>query len=298
MITRDRLLFYPFPITANDSHIESPKIYVRRMAKDAATCVLRKLVHRHTFFEIVWLLKDNATFFCDFQSYSLDAGTLAFISPGQVHAWDSDLEKVDGIAIFFSLDLFSLYGRGPQFLQELPFYYTPDLPFLKVEQDKRPIFDHLFTTALDRNLAGGEKRDELLLAYLNVALVEALRLYEAVPKRSPVDASFHLSREFRLAAERYYLERKKVQEYAGMLGVTTNHLVKTVRKTMGMTPGQILRDRLMLEAKRMLVHTPGSIAEIAHELAFNDPSQFGHWFRNIQGDSPGRFRQQFTIPQI
>ncbi len=297
MITRDRL-FYPFPITPDDSHIESPKIYVRRIAKDEVTCVLRKLVHRHTFFEIVWLLKDNATLFCDFQSHSLDAGTLAFISPGQVHAWDINLEKADGIAIFFSLDLFSLYGRGPQFLQELPFYYTHDLPFLKVEKDKRFIFDHLFTTALDRNLVGGEKRDELLLAYLNVALVEVLRLYETSPKRSPVDASFHLSREFRLAAEQYYLERKKVQEYAGMLGVTTNHLVKTVRKTMGMTPGKILRDRLMLEAKRLLVHTPDSIAEIAHELAFSDPSQFGHWFRNIQGASPGRFRQQFTVPQI
>ncbi len=297
MTTRDRL-FYPFPITPDDSHIKSPKIYVRRVAKDEATCVLRKLVHRHTFFEIGWLLKGNATFFCDFQSYSLDAGTLAFISPGQVHVWDVNPEKAEGITIFFSLDIFSLYGRGPQFLQELPFYYTSDLPFLKVEQDKRPIFDHLFTTALDRNLVQGEKRDELLLAYLNVVLVEALRLYEASPKRSPADASLHLSREFRIAAEQYYLERKKVQEYAGMLGVTTNHLVKTVRKAMGMTPGQILRDRLMLEAKRLLVHTPGSIAEIAHELAFSAPSQFGRWFRTMEGTSPGRFRQQFTIPQI
>lgn len=296
MTTRDRL-FSPFPITSDDSHIESPKIYVRRFAKDEATCALRKLVHRHTFFEISWLVKGDAILFCDFQSYSLDAGTLAFISPGQVHAWDVNLERAEGIAIFFSLDLFSLDGRGPQFLQELPFY-TPDLPFLKVEQDKRPIFDHLFTTALDRNLAGGEKREELLLAYLNVVLVEALRLYEASPKRSPADASFHLSREFRMAAEQYYLERKQVQEYAGMLGVTTNHLVKTVRKTLGMTPGQILRDRLMLEAKRLLVHTSDSISEIARELAFSAPSQFGHWFRNMEGTSPGRFRQQFTIPQI
>ncbi len=191
MTTRDHL-FYPFPINPDDSHIESPKIYVRRLAKDEATCVFRKLVHRHTFFEIVWLLKDNATLFCDFQSHSLHAGTLAFISPGQIHAWDMNPEKSEGIAIFFSLDLFSLYGRGPQFLQELPFYYTSDLPILKVEKDKRAIFDHLFTTAFDRNLLGGEKRDELLLAYLNVALIEALRLYEAGPERSPVDASFQI----------------------------------------------------------------------------------------------------------
>ena len=51
MTTRNRL-FYPFPITPDDSHIELPKIYVRRCAKDEATCVLRKLAHRHTFFEV------------------------------------------------------------------------------------------------------------------------------------------------------------------------------------------------------------------------------------------------------
>ena len=96
--------------------------------------------------------------------------------------------------------------------------------------------------------------------------------------------------------EQHYLKRRQVKVYADMLGVTANHLVETVRQTTGMTPGRILSDRLMLEAKRLLVHTQQSLSEIAYHLAFSDPSQFGRWFKNTGGLSPGKFRQEFSVP--
>ena len=137
----------------------------------------------------------------------------------------------------------------------------------------------------------------LLRAYLNLILVEAQNAIQTKPalqtKKPP--APIRLTRKFRLAVESDYIERKQVQDYADQLGVTTNHLVETVRESSGFTPKQIIQERLLLEAKRLLAYLTLSAAEIGSELSFRNPSQFGRWFRTNAGVAPGQFRQQIAI---
>jgi AraC-like DNA-binding protein len=98
--------------------------------------------------------------------------------------------------------------------------------------------------------------------------------------------------------EQHYRGRKQVRDYAELLGVTPNHLVETVRRTLGKTPGQLLSARLLLEAKRLLVYTPQTVAEIGYALNFTSPAQFGRWFQNLEGCPPGHFRQTFVAQQV
>lgn len=294
MQTKNRM-FQPF-LASDDDKTPSSDIYIKGITDELATCPFRKQVHRHTFFEIIWLARGRVSFFCDFQNYALDAGALALISPGQVHTMNPKQSDTQLIIIGFTSDLFSLYGRGSQFLEELPFNDNKAYPYIDIKEEQLPVFENLFTMARERYLEGGPKSDELLLAYLNVVLIEALQIYETSPKHSGMDAPKSLTQNFRIAIEQHYLKRRQVKVYADMLGVTANHLVETVRQTTGMTPGRILSDRLMLEAKRLLVHTQQSLSEIAYHLAFSDPSQFGRWFKNTGGLSPGKFRQEFTVP--
>jgi AraC-like DNA-binding protein len=81
-----------------------------------------------------------------------------------------------------------------------------------------------------------------------------------------------------------------------MLGVTTSHLVETVRQATGMTPGEMLHNRLVLEAKRMLVYSDYSAAEIALKLSFSSASHFGQWFRKMTDLTPREFRETFQNP--
>ena len=297
MGTDQKYQFLPFPITKAVS-TERPYASVRQFGSDLMTCPFRKRVHRHVFFEVAWLSRGELSFFVDFKAYRLTAGTLIFISPGQVHTLDGDEKDVELTIISFTPDLFSLYGAGFEFLSNLPFYYTTVPPFMQIEPVQQATFDHLFATILRKYDADGPRRVELLCSYLNIIFLEALDMYEAAPTQPPINASIELTHYFRLATERHFVERKQVQAYAELLGVTANHLVKTVRETTGMTPGQILNTRLALEAKRLLVNTADSSATIAHKLAFKNPSQFGRWFKNIEGVSPGQFREQFTVPRM
>ena len=82
-----------------------------------------------------------------------------------------------------------------------------------------------------------------------------------------------------------------MQEYASLLGVTTNHLVKTVRQTTHTTPKQMLQARLLLEAKRLLVHTPYPVNQISDLLQFQNSTSFARWFKNQTAQTPSQFRQ-------
>src|SRR5208282_3886417 len=63
-----------------------------------------------------------------------------------------------------------------------------------------------------------------------------------------------------------------VRDYAKMLGVTPSHLSEALRLETGLTAGDLIRARLLLEAKRLLLHSELTIAEIGYELGFEDPS--------------------------
>ncbi len=255
-------------------------------------------VHRHDFFALVWLLQGQARLFVDFQYYNIKKGTLVCIAPGQVHAWENEL---DGKEIGFGFDK-GLYIKQNQ---DFPFFLyslqqKSDSPYiLDVPASRYDFFDFVFSTALDRCDAVSDpgSYDETLLTYLNVVLLEMRRLQTEPMKNSSVsfNAASRLVRDFYQLVDKHYLERKKVYELAKILGVTANHLVQTVREKAEKTPGRIVTERLVLEAKRQLIHTLYSISEIAFSLSFTSPSQFTRWFKNEVGLTPGQFREDFIV---
>jgi len=262
------------------------------------TCCTR--VHRHDYFTLVWLGHGRADLFVDFAYHELSPGSLVCIAPGQVHAWDNKGEKSE-IGIAFSEEFFLLQGQKfPTFLLDVTSKANEPL-IVDVESEKRSLFNALFSAAQHscNEEENPRKYEQTLLTYLNVALLELSRLAPPMllgeTAAAGHNAPSRLARAFEAAVETHYLNRMKVHEFAALLGVSTNHLVQTVREQTDKTPGRILDQRLVLEAKRLLVHTTESLAEIAFALAFPSPSQFGRWFKKHASMSPGEFRRRFAV---
>lgn len=160
-------------------------------------------------------------------------------------------------------------------MSKSPLHLVTAPPYLQLDNGAGTRVDHLFRTLLRHFLAHGKEQEQLLRAYLTVLLAEAQDLYVGAPVETIDNAATQLRKAFRRAVERHYIERKQVQDYADLLGVTANHLVKTVRETTGATPGQIIQDRLLLEAKRLLAHSHASISDISQQLAFQGHRNLG-----------------------
>jgi AraC-like DNA-binding protein len=125
---------------------------------------------------------------------------------------------------------------------------------------------------------------------MNILLIYLQRFYEDVykPKTSPKNAQ--LVRRFKQAISTSFQSEHSVETYADTLGVSPGHLRDIVRATTGLTPGQMIRDRLIIEAKRLLLYSEMTVAEIGYALSFDDPSYFGRFFKRETKKSPKQFR--------
>ena len=236
-------------------------------------------------------------YFVDFYDYTVPSGALTFISPGQVHRWHGVEKTAELLVIGFTPELFALDMLDVQkILINLTLLVERAAPIYPVPDEKKSLFQLHFSTALARVQEQPDHAETLIRAYLNLILVEAQNLIASNPAPALIpSAPLRLARRFRLDVERHYMERRQVREYADRLGVTTSHLVETVREITGSTPKRIMQDRLLLEAKRLLAYSSLSAAEIGHELSFPNSDQFGRWFKSNAGVAPGQFRHQLFM---
>lgn len=101
-----------------------------------------------------------------------------------------------------------------------------------------------------------------------------------------------LAARFREAVEVHHREERSLDAYAADLGVTPARLRAACRAATGASPGRILRDRRLLEAKRALLYSDLGIAEVAYSLGFADPAYFSRFFAKGTGEAPRAFRER------
>jgi AraC family transcriptional activator of pobA len=122
------------------------------------------------------------------------------------------------------------------------------------------------------------------------------RLNQGSGNKGPASYNQILLKNFQKLIELHYTRLKLPKDYAGMLYITPNHLNAVCKDILGMQAGEVIRNRAMLEAKRLLTNPQLTISEIAFELNFNDNSYFTKFFKKFEGITPEEFRKN-TINQ-
>ncbi|QQN73534.1 helix-turn-helix domain-containing protein [Croceicoccus sp. YJ47] len=95
---------------------------------------------------------------------------------------------------------------------------------------------------------------------------------------------------YRELVERRFAFREPVAAHAAALHVSESALRDACARVAGKSPARIQDDRSLLEAKRLLIYSHLSIAEVGYALGFADPAYFSRFFRRNEGDTPSRFR--------
>lgn len=108
---------------------------------------------------------------------------------------------------------------------------------------------------------------------------------------APPSARAELVDRFLELIETKYREQPDIETLSSALNVTQVQLRRACRETMGLSPLGILHDRIAAEAKRCLIYTTMSVAEIGYSLGFEDAAYFTRFFTKVLGVTPTKFRQ-------
>ncbi|WP_427023616.1 helix-turn-helix domain-containing protein [Aureimonas ureilytica] len=149
--------------------------------------------------------------------------------------------------------------------------------------------------ALADELAGGATaRRGALVAHVTLVLVALARAREGEPTPLQTQPGQHaeIVARFREAVEESFHTQAELDTYCRRLGITMGRLRLACRAVADTTPGRIVADRLMLEARRALVYSDRPVCDIAYALGFTDPAYFARAFARDVGQSPTSFRRR------
>lgn len=251
--------------------------------------------HRHDFYEVLYVTGGAGTHYIDFNAYPIEPNTFYFISPGQVHYWETTV-PIEGEILVFTSDFLLLAPADYMVLHELSFFHTVEgHPTLKLDAAQQPQIVGLLDAIAAEFKVHDFRAASVLRAYLHVLLVQIQRiceLQEGIPEKASDKLAQPITRQFKRLIAQKVVTGQSVQDYASELGVSVNHLNHIVKETTGRTPGQLIRQEVVLEAKRLFQHTNLTATEIAYRLGFTDPSYFGRYFKRETDLTPNQFRKR------
>jgi AraC-like DNA-binding protein len=247
--------------------------------------------HRHPHFEIFWVRQGQATLSLDFESIEVRGPCLMIVGPGEVHAWQQTREITGSVvmvdAAFMAQSNFHLaFGSVALLLEQA------GRRSLALNPAENALVGNFFSLIRPGADSPNFERREVLKALLLVLFNGVARLRPGPGDKFRAATLSPVTRDFQSALRSECPRLTTVKEYAGYLKVSRSFLHKSVLRDTGRPPSDLIRDRLLLEAKRLLRHTSESPAEIGRRLGFSGGGYFSAYFQSHTQRSLNDFRLQ------
>lgn len=253
--------------------------------------------HRHDFYAAVLFTGGKGIHEIDFQKYEVSEGSLFFLSPGQIHSWELS-EDIDGYIFFCSQEFYEMHYVS-QKLRNFPFFGSVSFPRkLQLDAGELEKTDHLFQLLGKEFKSQHVMKDGLILSLMSQVFINATRFFSKnvdVQSSSASLSYFKHYQEFENLLEQYFTSQKSIAYYASLLGITPKHLNRIVQTVVQKTATDAITERVVLEAKRMLIYLEESLVEIAFRLGYEEYSYFVRVFRKSSGMTPTQFMRKYKV---
>lgn len=258
------------------------------------------LPHRHSYYTIVAVKKGTGTHTIDFKSFLIKNYSIHFVYPGQIHQFVTS-SRPNGWVMNFSPEFILQNNIAQDIINSVYLYNTSgDSPPLNVTETEFESFENIIRqiqTYSNKNIVFKyEALGALLkLFFINTTSICSFQKNDTLNNAIGIN---HLLVNFKNCIEKQYKTTHKVTDYAYKLNVSSDYLNKNIKAQTGKSAKEFIQERVVLEAKRMLLFTNKSNKELAYQLGFEEPAHFNNFFKKLTGYTPGKFREKSSINNI
>ena len=256
-----------------------------------------RLTHRYEFHTLVCVTQGKCTQMVDFKSISCEPGSLLVVRAGQAHNYGHG-EDWEGWNVLFR----------PEFILPNATASSTTSHDLKAALHLEKLHEHMVLSSQELSTVTGliqQMREDTLMdasqeevnALLRHQLHSLLARLSILQGRRQVQDSLispalQRFRRFQQLVEQNFARWHQVADYASRLGYTEKTLARAVMTSMDMSAKVYIAARIVLEAKRLLVHTDLSVVAIAEKLGFDEPTNFSKFFKREAACTPAEFRRR------
>jgi AraC family transcriptional activator of pobA len=248
--------------------------------------------HRAQFYHIIWIKKGKGIHFVDFNPIKVVDNMLIFIPQNSVNRFDPDGEY-EGKTIIFTDEFFCKNESDIQYLRStMLFSDLYDIATINVQCEDKELSKTLEIMENEFLRSKDNVQSNILHNLLHVFLLQAereIRKQGFKELKSGINLNYLI--QFKDFLEENFKEIKSVNQYADKLSISEKQLHKATTSLIDKTPKQVIDERILLEAKRLLAHSNLSIKEIAYDLGYEEPTNFIKYFKKHAESTPSEFRE-------
>ncbi|MEA4917978.1 AraC family transcriptional regulator [Proteiniphilum sp.] len=249
--------------------------------------------HRHSFYQIIWFISGKGKHYVDFNEYEVKENSLFFVSKGQIHYFDNN--SYEGCIIHFNESFVAEDENYINiFLNHNIFHSFEKEPFFTInEQDTKEFHNIVNQLQAEMWVTSQFAHAEYLkhLLHLFLILIQRFGVKRDCDGLSMNNPSHTYFVRFRKLLEENYHAIHTVNDYAGLLNISSKTLTNCTKEISSQTPLEIINDRILLEARRLLAYSDKNVNEIGFDLGFEDPSYFAKFFKRQMKMLPRDFRK-------
>jgi AraC-like DNA-binding protein len=232
----------------------------------------------------------------DFSTYSTRQPTLFFVAPNQ-YLKIEQAGREAGHFIFYNRDFYCIQLHDNEVACDgLLFNNINNMPMVAIPKEEHTYFDSLFSRIEEEFELDDTSLEEMIRTYLKQLLIRATRQWKKqhlTTSATEQNNGLEFFRKFTLLVDAHYKQKHTVADYADVLAMAPKTVTHKFKRLKLPQPNEIIKNRIILEAKRLLVHTSLTAKEIAHTLGYDDPAYFSRQFQVKTGQSPSNFRSRF-----
>jgi AraC-like DNA-binding protein len=242
--------------------------------------------HRFDGYGIDIILRGTSRYTIDFQEYTVHAPALVLIAPEQIHT-----QSVEDGAEILSISFLSYFLTAES--EDVIGYLECTLRSNVIPLSESQLRELLPLTEflLRESRSNQPYKDTVVRNLLNTLVIACARMQPACVHEfvANLEKNTLISR-FKMLVNQHYSEKVQVAQYADLLSVTPGHLNDTVKAVTGKTAKQIIDEKRVLEAKRLLFWANHPVKEISWKLNFEDDAYFSRFFKKHTGRTPLEFQ--------
>lgn len=256
-------------------------------------CIFNKPKQIDTY-KILWIKEGNGTYSIDFKSYSFNGNVLLFLSPGQVFSVSSEKIK-EAYQLSFVKDFYCVQTHDAEIACNGVLFNSIYLnPFIYPSENKSKKLYFIINLLIEEFELADTAQYDMLQSYLKQFIILSLRLKKETTNTTE-DIETKLFKDFSLLVEQNFKKLHSVTDYANRLGISPKSLTKHLHKLGSKTPSDLIKNRIITEAKRQLLYSNEAVKHISFDLGFNDPAYFSRFFTKAVGASPLQFKKSVNI---
>ncbi len=268
-----------------------PDAFALQLIEFDSACIINT-PRRINSYNIYWIKEGMGAYNIDFKSYSFNGEVLFFLTPGQILSIESESIK-SAYRLSFIQDFYCIETHDKEIsCNGILFNNVHETPFVAPSEDDSYHLKTIMQLMVDEFEHPNTGHYDLLQSYLKQFIIRAVRIKKKTFSTTVTDTETDLYRGFNTLIATHFKKFHSVSEYASRLGVSPKSLTKHLQRIGAPKPSELIKNRIILEAKRQLLYSSKTVKQIAFDLGFSDPAYFSRFFTKAVLESPLSFKNK------